>query len=57
MIIVLVTAKEKLLGTDFNQENWMLVILLVSCGHTIYLAELFAQVMVGGSNLVADKIC
>ena len=25
MIIVLVTTKEKSLGTDFNQENWMLV--------------------------------
>ena len=28
MIIVLVTTKEKSLGTDFNQENWMLVIWL-----------------------------
>ena len=29
MIIVLVTTKEKALGTNFNQENWMLVIRLV----------------------------
>ena len=29
MIIVLVTTKEKSLGTDFNQENWMLVIRLL----------------------------
>ena len=29
MIIVLVTTKEKSLGTDFNQENWMLVIRLI----------------------------
>ena len=36
MIIVLVTTKEISLGTDFNQENWMLVILLVSCGCIIY---------------------
>ena len=28
MIIVLVTTKEKLLGTNFNQQNWMLVIWL-----------------------------
>ena len=25
MIIVLVTTKEKSLGTNFNQQNWMLV--------------------------------
>ena len=30
MITVLVVTKEKSLGTDFNQENWMLVIWLVS---------------------------
>ena len=30
MIIVLVTTKEKSLGTDFNQENWMLVIRLMA---------------------------
>ena len=29
MIIVLVTTNEKSLGTDFNQENWMLVIRLM----------------------------
>ena len=29
MIIVLVTTKDKSLGTDFNQENWMLVIWLM----------------------------
>ena len=28
MIIVLVTMKEKSLGTNFNQQNWMLVIRL-----------------------------
>jgi hypothetical protein len=30
MIIVLVTTKKKYLGTDINQENWMLVIWLIS---------------------------
>ena len=37
MIIVLVTTKEKSLGTDFNQENWMLVIRLqtIDCGQKI----------------------
>ena len=30
MIIVLVTTKEKSLGTNLNQENWMLVIRLWS---------------------------
>ena len=30
MIIVLVTTKEKSLGTNFNQQNWMLVIRLES---------------------------
>ena len=29
MIIVLVVTREKYLGTDFNQENWMLVIWLM----------------------------
>ena len=29
MIIVLVTTKEKSLGTNFNQENWMLVFRLM----------------------------
>ena len=29
MIIVSVTTKEKTLGTNFNQENWMLVIRLM----------------------------
>ena len=33
MIIVLVTTKEKSLGTDFNQENWILVIRLLPCKH------------------------
>ena len=30
MIIVLVTTKEKSLGTNFNLENWMLVIRLMN---------------------------
>ena len=30
MIIVLATTKEKSLGTNFNQQNWMLVIRLES---------------------------
>ena len=33
MIIVLVTTKEKSLGIDLNQDNWMLVILLLPCKH------------------------
>jgi hypothetical protein len=32
MAIVLVTTKEKSLDTDFNKENWMLVIWLQSEG-------------------------
>ena len=38
MIIVLVTTKEKSLRTNFNQENWMLVIWLnIYIRTTIYL--------------------
>ena len=35
MIIVLVTTKEKSLGTNFNQQNWMLVFRLLFGGKSI----------------------
>ena len=41
MIIVLVTTKEKSLGTNFNQENWMLVIWLKSA--VVYGAKLISN--------------
>ena len=43
MIIVLVTTKEKSLGTNFNQQNWMLVIRLWSAEH--------------GKNYTPKQIC
>ena len=35
MIIILVTTKENSLGTNFNQQNWMLVFRLLFGGKSI----------------------
>ena len=41
MIIVLVTTKKKSSGTNFNQENWMLVIWLMYNGVSLILQSRF----------------